>query len=50
VDALLHALHDTDLSSHRYLEIQALGVPAKLETDGRGRTVFYQNFRIIKGA
>lgn len=50
VDALLHALHDQDLSGHRYLEIQALGVPAKLEEDGRRRTIFYQNFRIIKGA
>lgn len=50
VDAALHGLHDETLSGHTYLEIQALGVPCKLEVDGRGRTIFYQNFRIMKGA
>lgn len=50
VDAALHALHDISLSSHTYMMIQALGVPCKLEVDARGRTIFYQNFRIIKGA
>jgi hypothetical protein len=46
IDAALHAQHDVTLSSHRYLIIRALGVPCKLETDTRGRTIFYQNFTI----
>jgi hypothetical protein len=50
IDSALHAQHDVALSAHQYLAIQALGVPAKLEVDGRNRTIFYQNFRIIKGA
>lgn len=50
VDAALHGLHDTALSGHQYLTIQALGVPAFLEKDARGRTIFYQNFEIVKGA
>lgn len=50
VDTALHGLHDTALSGHQYLTIQALGVPAKLEVDGRNRTIFYQNFVVTKGA
>lgn len=50
VDAALHGLHDTTLSTHKYLFIQALGVPARLEVDGRNRTIFYQNFEVWKGA
>jgi hypothetical protein len=50
IDAALHAQHDVTLSTHKYLTIRALGVPAKLEVDGRGRTIFYQNFTIMKGA
>lgn len=50
IDAALHGLHDSALSTHKYLTIRALGVPAKLEVDGRGRTIFYQNFEIVKGA
>ncbi len=46
IDAALHAQHDVTLSAHRYLIIRALGVPCKLEVDGRGRTIFYQNFTI----
>ena len=46
VDAALHAQHDVTLSAHKYLIIRALGVPCKLEVDGRGRTIFYQNFTI----
>ena len=50
IDAALHAQHDVTLSTHKYLTIQARGVPCKLEVDGRGRTIFYQNFEIVKGA
>ena len=50
IDAALHAQHDISLSGHQYLTIQARGVPCKLEVDGRGRTIFYQNFEIVKGA
>ncbi len=50
IDAALHAQHDIALSGHQYLTIQARGVPCKLEVDGRGRTIFYQNFEIVKGA
>ncbi|MDD4776112.1 MAG: minor capsid protein [Syntrophomonas sp.] len=46
IDAALHAQHDVTLSSHKYLIIRALGVPCKLETDERNRTIFYQNFTI----
>ena len=50
IDAALHGQHDVTLSTHKYLTIQALGVPAKLEVDGRNRTIFYQNFVVTKGA
>lgn len=50
IDSALHAQHDIALSGHQYLTIQARGVPCKLEVDGRGRTIFYQNFEIVKGA
>lgn len=50
VDAALHAKHDISLSGHQYIIVRALGVPAKLELDGRNRTIFYQNFTIQKGA
>lgn len=50
IDAALHGQHDVTLSTHKYLTVRALGVPAKLEVDGRGRTIFYQNFEIVKGA
>jgi len=50
VDVALHALHDISLSGHKYLSIRGLGVPCKLDVDGRGRTIFYQNFEIVKGA
>lgn len=50
VDAALHALHDVALSGHQYIQIRGLGVPCKLEVDSRGRTIFYQNFEIVKGA
>ena len=50
IDVALHAQHDISLSAHKYLTIQARGVPCKLEVDGRGRTIFYQNFEIVKGA
>lgn len=49
IDAALHALHDASLSGHQYLQIRARGVPCKLETDSRGRTIFYQNFETVKG-
>ncbi|MCK9570666.1 minor capsid protein [Candidatus Pacearchaeota archaeon] len=49
VDAALHAQHDVTLSTHKYLTIRARGVPCKLEVDGRNRTIFYQNFEIVKG-
>jgi len=50
VDAALHSQHDVTLSTHKYITIRGRGVPAKLETDGRNRTIFYQNFEITKGA
>lgn len=50
IDAALHAQHDITLSTHRYLLLRGRGVPCKLETDSRGRTIFYQNFEIMKGA
>ncbi len=51
VDAALHGQHDALFNTtHKYVLIQALGVPCKLDVDNRGRTIFYQNFRIIKGA
>jgi hypothetical protein len=50
IDAALHALHDVTLSAHKYLTIRGRGVPCKLEVDGRNRTIFYQNFEIVKGA
>ncbi len=50
IDTALHAQHDVTLSGHQYLTIRARGVPCKLEVDGRGRTIFYQNFEIVKGA
>jgi hypothetical protein len=50
IDSALHGQHDVALSGHQYLTIQALGVPAKLEVDGRNRTIFYQNFVVTKGA
>jgi hypothetical protein len=50
IDTALHAQHDLTLSTHKYLVIRAQGVPAKLEVDGRNRTIFYQNFVVTKGA
>ena len=50
VDAALHGQHDVTFSTHRYIKIRALGVPAKLKVDGRNRTIFYQNFEVTKGA
>ena len=50
IDAALYAQHDISLSTHKYLLITARGVPCKLETDSRNRTIFYQNFEIMKGA
>jgi len=50
IDAALHAQHDQTWSAHKYLLIKARGVPCKLETDSRGRTIFYQNFEVTKGA
>jgi hypothetical protein len=50
IDTALHGQHDITLSGHSYLIIRGLGVPAKLLIDGRNRTVFYQNFLIVKGA
>ena len=50
IDAALHAQHDIALSGHQYLTVQARGVPCKLQVDSRGRTIFYQNFEIVKGA
>jgi hypothetical protein len=50
VDTALHAQHDIALSGHQYLTIRGRGVPCKLEVDGRNRTIFYQNFEIVKGA
>ena len=50
IDAALHAQHDITLSGHKYLLIAALGVPYKLEVDGRNRTIFNQRFEITKGA
>lgn len=50
IDAALHAQHDQTWSAHKYLLIKARGVPCKLETDDRNRTIFYQNFEIVKGA
>ena len=47
---VLHGQHDIFLSGTKYIEIGALGDPCKLEVDGRGRTIFYQNFEIVKGA
>lgn len=46
----LHGQHDISFSGTKYLKIRALGSYAKLEVDGRGRTIFYQNFEIAKGA
>ncbi len=50
VASALHGQHDTTFSGTKYLKIRALGEPVKLETDGRNRTIFYQNFEIQKGA
>ena len=50
IDTALHGVHDTALSTHKYLTIRARGVPCKLDVDGRNRTIFYQNFEIVKGA
>ena len=50
IDTALHGLHDTVLSGHNYIFIQALGAPVKLEVDARNRTIFYQNFEVWKGA
>lgn len=50
IDAALHAQHDIILSAHKYLTIRGRGVPCKLEVDARNRTIFYQNFEIVKGA
>lgn len=50
IDAALHGQHDTTINGHKYVLIQSLGVPCKLEVDSRHRTVFYENFRIMKGA
>jgi hypothetical protein len=46
----LHGQHDILLSGTKYLKIKALGGYTKLEVDARGRTIFYQNFEIVKGA
>ena len=48
IDAALHGQHDVALSGHQYIMIRALGVPAFLERDGRNRTIFYQNFTILR--
>jgi hypothetical protein len=50
VATALHGQHDISFSGTKYLKIKALGSYAKLEVDGRGRTIFYQNFEIVKGA
>lgn len=50
IDAALHGMHDMTLNGHKFVLIQALDVPRKLYIDGRGRTIFFQNFDIIKGA
>lgn len=50
IDAALHGQHDLTLSTHKYITIRALGVPARLEKDARNRTIFYQNFVVTKGA
>lgn len=50
IDAALHAQHDVTFSGHQYLTIRGRGVPCKLEVDGRNRTIFYQNFEVMKGA
>ena len=50
VDNALHGQHDITWSGHRYLIIKGRGDPIKLETDSRNRTIFYQNFEIMKGA
>lgn len=50
IDAALHGQHDISLSGIQYLEFKAMGIPVKLEVDARGRTIFYQNFEVIKGA
>ena len=50
VDAALHAQHDQTWNGHKYILVAARGVPCKLEKDANGRTIFYQNFEIMKGA
>ena len=50
IDVALHGLHDIALSGHQYIHVRARGVPCKLEADARGRTIFYQNFEIMKGS
>lgn len=50
IDSALHGQHDIAFSGHQYIHIRALGVPAYLEKDDRGRTIFYQNFLVMKGA
>ena len=50
VDAALHAQHDQTWNGHKYILVAARGVPCKLEKDANGRTIFYQNYEIMKGA
>lgn len=50
VDAALHAQHDQTWNGHKYILVQARGIPCKLEKDANGRTIFYQNFEVMKGA
>ena len=50
VDTALHAQHDVVWNGHKYILVAARGPPCKLEKDANGRTIFYQNFEIMKGA
>lgn len=50
VDTALHAQHDQNWNGHKYILVAARGIPAKLEKDSNGRTIFYQNFEVMKGA
>ena len=45
---LLHGLHETTLSSTRYLLIKARGSPEVLKRDASNRVEFFVNFEIIK--
>jgi len=50
VDAALHGQHDVTWSGHRYILIKSRGEPCKLQKDANGRTIFYENFEVTKGA